>query len=116
MPKKPPAASLREYDVTITPHKPGPRLAYPDNLGLRTKFGGEPDAIQGPVAKPKCPDCSSNMSFVGQIDSFEHDAKQNPNRRPVMARDQHFMFCDVGLIYVWYCFGCNRPSATNAFY
>ena len=41
------------------------------------------------------------MHFIGQIDSFE-------NGFP----DAQFMFGDVGMIYVWFCFKCHTPHAT----
>jgi len=50
------------------------------------------------------------MSFVAQIDSFEHNDENNPNRRDYGK--QHFMFGDVGMIYVWFCFDCLVPFAT----
>jgi hypothetical protein len=50
------------------------------------------------------------MSFVAQIDSFEHNEENNPNRKDY--GEQHFMFGDVGMIYVWFCFDCLAPFAT----
>lgn len=72
MPERP--ATLREYRVTLTPVADGEsaiELEYPDNLGLRTKLGGEPTFIQGGET-PACPDCGKQLHFVAQIDSVEH--------------------------------------------
>jgi hypothetical protein len=46
----------------------------------------------------------------GQIDSFEFNGKDNPNRKD--HGDTQFMFGDVGMIYVWFCFDCLEPLAT----
>jgi len=49
---------LREYRVTLTPVGDGESpidLDYPDNLGMRTKLGGQPAFIQGGEI-PDCPD------------------------------------------------------------
>jgi hypothetical protein len=42
--------------------------------------------------------------------SSEHKSSENP-----IAKDygeQQFMFGDVGMIYVWFCFDCLTPLAT----
>ena len=104
---------LREYKVKLERLKPGELIcehSYPNNDGLLTKFGGEPDWIQGQETL-KCPHCNTEMSFVGQIDSFEHDYKTNPLRVDAIKGDQHFMFGDVGRIYVFFCFECCEPKA-----
>ena len=41
------------------------------------------------------------MHFIAQIDSFE-DGHPDPQ----------FMFGDVGMIYVWYCFKCGNAVAS----
>ena len=108
---------LREYRVTIVPaDAAGRQPRYPDNLGLRTKFGGIPDSIQGVHDdKPKtCPGCFQPMHFVAQLDSFEFNGKANPNRQDY--GDTQFMFGDVGMIYVWFCFKCLTPHATTEGY
>jgi hypothetical protein len=108
MPNRP--TILREYRVTLTPVGDGESAIeheYPDNLGLRTKLGGEPTLIQGGAA-PACPDCGKQMHFVAQIDSVEHKWKTNRHARDY--KDQHFMFGDVGMIYVFFCFECCQPS------
>ena len=46
------------------------------------------------------------MSFVGQIDSVEHDADNNPLRVDCIRGNADYMFGDVGLTYVFFCFDC----------
>ncbi len=89
-------------------------LDYPDNLGLRTKLGGEPDWIQGPEV-PDCPSCGQAMTFVAQIDSVEHDSPHNPLRR-AWPEEQVYMFGDVGMIYVFFCFDCCEPACVHQCY
>src|SRR5438105_476173 len=101
---------LREYRVRIIPvERAGPLPADPENLGRRSKFGGSPDAIQGggDLEQRRCLECYALMHFVAQIDSFEHMSDSNPNAKDY--RDQQFMFGDVGMIYVWFCFQCLKP-------
>jgi hypothetical protein len=78
---------------------------YPDNLGVRTKFGGSPDWEQN-EHDVLCPECKKEMSFVCQIDSFQHDSEHNPNRVDCLSHEQKFMFGDVGMIYIFFCFEC----------
>jgi hypothetical protein len=94
---------LREYRVKIIPAEDAPPPAkYPDNLGYRTKFGGAPDLIQPMDDEDRrCKKCFQPLHFIGQIDSFENGLPH-----------PHFMFGDVGMIYVWFCFNCYAPSAT----
>lgn len=97
--------NLREYRITFERVQEGEH-AYPPgpkNLGLRSKLGGEPDWVQGNET-PACPKCGEPMSFVGQIDSMEHKEDHNPHRQDPRERD--FMFGDVGVIYVFFCFEC----------
>jgi hypothetical protein len=107
---------LREYRARNIPaERAGPQLKYPANLGRRTKFGGRPDAIQGDdESEKRCPDCYATMHFVAQIDSFEYNGEGNPNRRDY--GDTQFMFGDVGMIYVWFCFQCLKPHASMQCY
>jgi hypothetical protein len=104
--------NLREYRVRIIPaERAGQQPKYPDNLGSRTKFGGIPDAIQvGDDEEKRCPQCFGPLTFVAQIDSFEFNGENNPNRRDY--GDEQFMFGDVGMIYVWFCFQCLTPQAS----
>jgi hypothetical protein len=108
---------LPEIRVILKRVRPGERavsLDYPDNLGLRTKLGGEPDWIQGDNA-PQCESCGEPMTFVAQIDSIEHDNKHNPLRRDCLG-NQDYMFGDVGMIYVFYCFDCCQPACLDQCY
>jgi hypothetical protein len=95
--------NLREYRVKIVPAEDAAQPApYPDNLGYRTKFGGKPDLIQPMDEDDKvCKKCFQPLHFIGQIDSFENELP-----------DSQFMFGDVGMIYVWFCFKCYTPFAT----
>jgi hypothetical protein len=104
---------LREYRVKIVPAGESAPVGNND-LGRRTKFGGVANEIQGGQSGIMCPSCRKKMSFLGQIDSFEFDGKDNPNRTD--AFDTQLMFGDVGLIYVWFCFDCCEPLATMECY
>lgn len=107
---------LREYRVRIIPaERAGSLPKYPDNLGRRAKFGGIRDAVQRSEDEGKrCPQCFGPMHFVAQIDSFEFNDESNPNRRGYA--DAQFMFGDVGMIYVWFCFQCLTPGASMECY
>ncbi|MCZ7647075.1 MAG: YwqG family protein [Planctomycetota bacterium] len=83
-------------------------------MGLRTKLGGKPDWEQGDEY-PNCPDCKEEMVFIAQIDSIEHESEYNPLSKSALGH-QDYMFCDVGMIYVFYCFGCNEAKAVTQFY
>lgn len=48
------------------------------------------------------------------LDSFEFNGENNPNRKNY--GDEQFMFGDVGMIYVWFCFNCLTPHATTEGY
>ena len=50
------------------------------------------------------------MYFSAQIDSFEFKGEENPNAKD--HGDVNFMFGDVGVICVWFCFDCLEPLAT----
>ena len=105
------ARQLPEIRVSLQRVPEGERavpLDYPDSLGVRTKLGGEPDWVQGD-ATPQCEFCDVPMSFVAQIDSIEHDNEHNPLRRDCMG-DQDYMFGDVGMIYVFFCFECGETA------
>ena len=74
-----------------------------DNVGGRTKFGGEPTWIQEDDT-PHCTECQKKMSFVGQIDSIDN----LPENKNIV---DDYMFGDCGMIYVFFCFDC---STTNS--
>jgi uncharacterized protein YwqG len=104
--------TLPEFRVTLERVSPGDQ-AYPINEdvphyeyhGRRTKLGGEPDWDQGDDI-PSCPECKQPMTFVAQIDSVEHEWSSNPHKVSAISPDQKWMFGDVGMIYVFFCFEC----------
>jgi hypothetical protein len=110
---------LPEFRVTLTRLKPGEQ-AYPrggdvphyEYHGQRTKLGGDPDHVQGDNGPPECPQCGKPMTFVAQIDSVEHDWNSNPHAVDIFSKQQRWMFGDVGMIYVFFCFDCLQPLAT----
>ena len=110
---------LPEIRVKLEGVAPGDRavpLDYPDNLGKRTKLGGEPDWIQGDDT-PVCASCGEAMIFVAQIDSIEQDNEHNPLGRDGLGRaDYEYMFGDVGMIYVFFCFDCCRSACVDQCY
>ena len=114
MPKR---RRLNEYRVNLNRVKRGERaipLDYPENLGSRTKLGGEPTWIQGD-ATPECSECGEPMYFVAQIDSVEHRSEHNAlMKEPPKHID--FMFGDVGMIYVFYCFDCSEVQSLQQTY
>lgn len=108
---------LPEIRVLLERVKAGERavmLDYPDNHGLRTKLGGDPDWIQNDET-PECDFCGEHMTFVGQINSIEHDSKHNPMRQDAFGH-QDYMFGDVGMIYVFYCFECGESKSVAQTY
>jgi hypothetical protein len=105
------STELREYRIKFERVRKGEQAypSYPENLGLRSKLGGRPDWVQGNNDTPSCPKCREPMSFVGQIDSIEHNDDRNPHKQN--HRDQDFMFGDVGMIYVFLCFECGETQS-----
>ena len=97
--------TLREYKIEFKSVPTNKRKAKSKELGLRSKLGGFPDWEQSDET-PKCPSCHKKMNFIGQIDSIEHDESHNPHAKDCLNGDQNFMFGDVGLIYVFFCFDC----------
>lgn len=109
---------LPEFRVTLTRLKAGeqaypkdPNVYNPEILGQRTKLGGDPDWDQGDRPNPPCPGCGNATTFVAQIDSVEHDSETNPHAVDAMSEDQKWMFADVGMIYVFFCFDCCQAHA-----
>jgi hypothetical protein len=101
-----PFGPLREYRIKFEKMPNGKQaVPDPDKLGVRSKLGGKPDWVQHPEI-PKCHDCKQSMTFVAQIDSIEHDESHNPHAVDCLSGQQHYMFGDVGMIYVFMCFGC----------
>ena len=81
------------------------RAAFRPSGPARLKLGGEPEWVQHPEVL-ECRDCKQPMTFVAQIDSMEHDAPHNPHAIGCLSGRQQYMFGDVGMIYVFMCFGC----------
>ncbi|MDB5332202.1 MAG: hypothetical protein JWP03_3353 [Phycisphaerales bacterium] len=84
------------------------------NQGTRTKLGGEPDWIQLNDGTPTCTGCESKMTFVAQIDSIDHVSPRNPiwmDRKNRDSSKKPWMFGDVGMIYVFYCFNCGETKS-----
>ena len=101
-----PLGPLREYRIKFEKMPKGKRaVSDPARLGVRSKLGGEPDWVQAPEI-PKCRGCKQPMTFIAQIDSIEHDEAHNPNAIDCMSGRQQYMFGDVGMIYVFLCYGC----------
>src|SRR5207247_9757740 len=63
---------LHEYRVKIIPAVDAePLPAYPDDMGLRTKFGGSPDAIQnGGDSNRKCREDVHRKHLVALISAL----------------------------------------------
>jgi hypothetical protein len=98
-----------EYRVRLERVLPGESAVpgeYPDNLGQRTKLGGEPDWIQIDDT-PGCPQCEKPMSFVAQIDSIDYTG---------WGVSGPYMFSDVGMIYLFFCGECGEASTVLQFY
>jgi hypothetical protein len=113
---KPPV--LPPFKVTLSRLKSGEEAIPrpPKNNGQRTKLGGLPDWIQSDET-PLCSSCQNKMSFVAQIDSIEHITMNNPfafdrNEKSAVG----WMFSDVGMIYVFYCFHCSVPASLLQYY
>lgn len=102
--------TLRQYRIKFEQVPVGEQAINPNKLGQRSKLGGEPDWCQRDDT-PNCQKCGKRMTFVGQLDSMEHQDKDNPHSVPVLSKQQHFMFADVGLIYIFMCFPCSQPMA-----
>ncbi len=102
---------LREYRIKFE-KVPNGKKAFPDkdNLGIRSKLGGEPTWCQNPEV-PKCKSCKEKMTFVAQLDSMEHDEDHNPHAIDCLSNQQQYMFGDVGMIYVFMCFDCMETKS-----
>ncbi len=105
------AEILREYRIKFEKVAEGKKV-FPgkDNLGIRSKLGGEPTWCQSPEV-PKCKSCKEKMTFVAQIDSMEHDEDHNPHAIDALSDGQQYMFGDVGMIYVFVCFDCMETKS-----
>ena len=99
------AKLLKEYRLEFIKIPFGEDPINPSALGLRSKLGGEP-VWEQTNETPICSSCNNEMSFIAQIDSIEHDSEENTNRIDCLSDDQEYMFGDVGIIYVFFCFDC----------
>jgi uncharacterized protein YwqG len=90
--------NLREICIELKENC-GEKLNYPNNLGKRTRLGGIPDWIQEKET-PICKKCGKKMDFIAQIDSIDYNSKK-----------KEYMFGDVGMIYVFYCFNCEKTES-----
>ena len=88
----------------------GESAVHPKQLGERSKLGGVPNWEQADET-PECPNCAQEMTFIAQIDSIEQQSKTNPHSISELSKDQQYMFGDVGLIYVFFCFDCLQSRA-----
>ena len=96
---------LKEYRMLFEAVQKGENAINLDLLGLRSKLGGKPDWEQYDET-PSCPSCKSEMVFIGQIDSIEHDEEHNIHRIDCLSDNQEYILGDVGLIYIFLCFEC----------
>ena len=115
MPETPKPKVLREYKMFFKKVPQGKKaVPNPDKLGLRSKLGGEPDWEQRPVVV-KCRECKKPMTFIAQIDSMEHESDDNPLSCEYLPPDLHYMFVDVGMLYVFFCFDCFETKSICEF-
>ena len=73
-------------------------------LGKRTKLGGKPDWIQFPE-ETMCQYCQMEMTFIAQIDSIDDFVASG-----IDYSEAEYMFDDVGMLYVFYCFECGETA------
>jgi uncharacterized protein YwqG len=104
------ARRLRQYRMKFERIPDGQAAVDPKELGSRSKLGGDPDWEQGDEW-PDCSDCGTRMTFIAQLDSIEHDEDGNPHRMDAIHGDQHFMFGDVGMLYIFLCENCNESRS-----
>jgi len=76
--------------------------SYPDSLGKRSKLGGKPEWIQDKESTI-CTNCNNEMKFVGQIDSIDYGHE--------IDGKEEYIFGDVGMIYIFFCFVCEKAKA-----
>jgi hypothetical protein len=101
--------ALREFRMSfirVRPDGQPTRLGYPENVGRRSKIGGDPEWIQHDES-PDCPNCHEAMIFVGQIDSL--DAAPDQFGEDYVSFNE-YMFGDCGMIYLFFCFACCHVS------
>jgi hypothetical protein len=88
----------------VPPGQSAVPLDYPDSRGCRTKLGGEPDWVQNDNT-PECSCCGQAMTFVAQIDSIA-EGPWHTYRHHKYLDAKGYMFGDVGMIYVFFCYEC----------
>jgi len=99
---------LREYKILLE-RLPAGKTVDPNKNGERSKFGGKPDWIQYDEV-PVCTSCKTEMVFIAQLDSIEHQSDTNPHSIDPISPEQQYMFGDVGMFYVFFCFECGEPG------
>ena len=104
--------ALPEYRMSFESISNGAPPIDLDKLGERSKLGGNPDWEQENET-PNCPQCNREMTFVAQIDSISHDSDSNPHRVHFLSKEPRYMFGDVGMIYIFYCFDCSQAMAVT---
>lgn len=104
------SGSFPELTVQLkaTPKTKARQTGKAAKKGERTKLGGKPDWIQCDET-PICKHCQQQpMTFVGQVDSV--GAAETPLGRS-LGKAEAFMFADSGMIYVFWCRGCNETRS-----
>ena len=99
------AIILKEYKIQFEKIDSTKQVDNSKAYGLRSKLGGKPTWEQNDET-PICKSCNQPMTFVGQIDSMEQYSTENPHSIDSIHHEQDYMFGDVGLIYVFFCFDC----------
>jgi uncharacterized protein YwqG len=97
--------TLRQYRILFERVPDGEQSIDPNKLGQRSKLGGTPNWDQSNET-PTCSSCDKEMTFIAQLDSIEHQSKSNPHSMNALSKDKHYMFGDVGMLYVFFCFEC----------
>lgn len=99
---------LSEVRIVLQRLEPGEKallfddLHSGDALGKRSKLGGKPDWIQSPE-ETMCQYCQEEMTFIAQIDSIDDSAQ-------IDYSEAEYMFEDVGMLYIFYCFECGETA------
>lgn len=78
---------------------PGDLPSSSEEMGHRTRFGGQPRWIQ-PTDYPNCDVCGSPMPFIGEIDSVGLAQSEKAKGS--------FTFNDAGMFYIFHCCGLSK--------
>jgi uncharacterized protein YwqG len=100
-------SNLPKYRITLVPDFDGPD---DQRLGLRSKLGGTPTWEQNDET-PSCTNCKKPLAFVAQLDSISLPDDDNPRGFDGLPEDRRYIFGDVGLIYVFFCFDCGETRS-----